>query len=306
MNLKQLQLICEMVKNDFNVSRTAEALFSTQPGISTQMKSLEDELNVKLFKRNGKRITGLSEAGERIFSLAESTLQNVKTIKQIGQEFSSKDKGSLSIATTHTQAKYALPPVISQFSKKYPKVQLQIHQGSPSQICDMVIHGEADFAIATESISQHEKLATLPVYKWNRCVIAPLEHPILELQDISLQDIVKYPIVTYDFAFTGRTAINKAFNEQNLVPNIVLTAIDSDIIKTYVDIGLGIGLLASMAYNPETDKKLGTIDVAHLFEDSVTFIGFRRGQFIREYMYDFLHSFSDNLTREAIDKANKN
>lgn len=304
MNLKQLQLICEMVKNEFNVSRTAEALFSTQPGISTQMKSLEDELNVKLFKRNGKRITGLSEAGERIFQLAETTLQNIKTIKQISQEYSSKDKGSLSIATTHTQAKYALPPVIKLFAQKYPQVQLQIHQGNPAQICDMVIHGEADFAIATETISQHEKLATLPVYKWNRCVIAPIDHPILKKKKITLQDIAQYPIITYDFAFTGRTAINKAFNEQNLNPDIVLTAIDSDIIKTYVEIGLGIGLLASMAYDPKTDSKLGSIDVAHLFEDSVTFVGFRRGQFIREYMYDFLHSFSSNLTREAVNKAN--
>lgn len=305
MNLKQLQLVSEMVKNGYNVSRTAEALFSTQPGISTQLKSLEDELNVKLFKRKGKRITGLSEAGERVLILAEDTLHNVKTIKQIGLEYSSKDSGQLSIATTHTQARYALPKVIKKFAENYPNVKLQIHQGNPTQISEMVIHGEADFAVATESIAQYDKLATLPVYQWNRCIIAPKNHPILDIKKPTLKDISQYPIVTYDSAFTGRSIIDSAFSQENLTPNIVLTAIDSDVIKTYVDIGLGIGLLANMAYNDEQDKNLGRIDASHLFDDSITCIGFRKGQFIREYMYDFLGWFSSNLTRDIVIAANQ-
>jgi len=305
MNLKQLQLVCEMVKNDYNVSRTAEALFSTQPGISTQLKSLEDELNVKLFKRKGKRITGLSEAGEKVFVLAEETLHNVKTIKQIGLEHSSKDSGQLSIATTHTQARYALPKVIKKFSENYPNVTLQIHQGSPTQISEMVIHGEADFAIATEGLAKYDKLAILPVYKWNRCVIAPIGHPILETQKLTLDEIAKYPIVTYDYAFAGRSVIDKAFAEHQISPNIVLTAIDSDVIKTYVGIGLGIGLLANMAYDKDQDTSLKRIDASHLFDDNTTCVGFRKGQFIREYMYDFLLWFSSDLTRDAVIEANQ-
>ena len=304
MNIKQLQLVCEMVKNDYNVSRTAEALFSTQPGISTQLKSLEEELNVKLFKRKGKRITGLSEAGEKVHVLAEESLQNIKTIKQIGLEHTAKDSGQLAIATTHTQARYALPKVIRKFADHYPNVKLQIHQGNPTQISEMVLHGEADFAVATETIAQYGKLATLPVYQWNRCIIAPKGHPILAITKPSLVDIAKYPIVTYDLAFTGRSIIDKTFAREHLSPNVVLTAIDSDVIKTYVEIGLGIGILANMAYDSEHDKNLEKIDASHLFEESTTCVGFRKGQFIRQYMYDFLYWFSNELTHDVVSQAN--
>ena len=304
MNLKQLQLICEMVNSDFNVSRTADSLFTTQPAISTQIKNLEEELSLKMFIRKGKRITNLTPAGEEIYHYAQEALVNVRAIKSIAQEYTSKDKGTLRIATTHTQARYALPEVIKAFCQKYPNVQLRIHQGDPAHISEMVIHGEADFAIATESISEYDKLAMLPVYQWNRCIVTPKNHPLLKKQKITLQDIVEYPIVTYDFAFAGRSVINKAFTEHNLKPNIVLTATDSDVIKTYVELGLGIGLLANMAFDDKKDLNLKKIDVSHLFENSTTYVGFKKRQYLRHYMYDFLSLFSPNLSRDSVDKAN--
>lgn len=300
LNLKQLRLLCEMVNNDYSVSRTADTLFTTQPAISTQLKAFEDELNLKLFSRNGKRVTGLSDAGEIIYRYAEQALLNIETIRQVAGDFSSKDTGKLRIATTHTQARYALPPIIKRFSKRYPKVQLNIHQGSPSQITDMVLHGKADFAIATEGIASNEKLAMLPVYQWNRCVIAQKDHEIVKIKKLSLEHIAKYPIVTYDVAFAGRSIINKAFAENNLHPNIVLTAIDSDVIKTYVELGLGIGLVASMAYDKKQDVNLRSKDASHLFEDSTTYIGFKKGQFLREYMIQFIEWFAPSVTQEEI------
>lgn len=304
MNLKQLHLISEMVNNNYNVSRTADTLFTTQPAISTQIKNLEEELNLKLFVRKGKRITGLTPPGEIIYSHAQDAIVNVRAIKSIAQEYTSKDKGTLKIATTHTQARYALPKVIKAFSIKYPQVQLRIHQGDPSHISEMVMHGKVDFAIATEAISQYDKLAMLPVYQWNRCIIAPVGHPILKKKKVNLADIAEYPIVTYDFAFAGRSVINKAFTNENLHPNIVLTAIDSDVIKTYVELGLGIGLLANMAFDKNKDKMLRKIDVSHLFPNSTTFIGFKKGQYLRHYMYDFLELFSPKLDRERVDIEN--
>ncbi len=304
MNLKQLQLICEMVNNAFNVSRTAEALFTTQPAISTQIKNLEDELSLKIFIRKGKRITDLTDAGKEIHHYAEDVIISTRAIKSVAQEYTSKNKGTLRIATTHTQARYALPKVIKVFSEKYPNVQLRIHQGDPTHISEMVIHGKADFAIATESITEYDKLAMLPVYRWNRCIVTPKGHPLLTKKNITLKDVCQYPIVTYDFAFTGRSVTTRAFTEQHLTPNIVLTAIDADVIKTYVELGLGIGLLANMAFDPEKDKNLEKIDVSHLFEDSTTFIGFKKGQFLRHYMYEFLSLFSPKLTKEIVDKEN--
>jgi len=304
MNLKQLHLICEMANNNYNVSRTADALFTTQPAISTQLKNLEEELSLKLFIRKGKRITSLTTAGEEIYRHAQEAIISVGAIKSIAQEYTSKDKGTLRIATTHTQARYALPNVIKAFSKKYPQVQLRIHQGDPTQISEMVINGNADFAIATESISEYSKLAMLPVYQWNRCIVVPKNHALLKIDEIKLEDIADYPIVTYDFAFTGRSAINKAFTKLDIQPNIVLTAIDSDVIKTYVELGLGIGLLANMAFDAEKDVNLVKIDVSHLFPDSTTFIGFKKGQYLRHYMYDFLSLFSPGLTKKKVDEQN--
>ena len=305
MNLKQLQLICEMVKAEFNVSRTADAMFTSQPGISAMLKNLEEELNIKIFIRHGKRITGLSSAGENIYHYAQEVLFNVKAIKEVGQEFSDKNKGTIDIATTHSQARYVLPLVIKKFAKHYPDVQMRIHQGSPAQISEMAIHGEADFAIATESIAQSTRLIALPIYQWNRCVVVPKNHKLLKKRKkVTLEDIAQYPIITYDFAFSGRSAINHAFNENGLHPNIVLTAMDADVIKTYVELELGIGLVASMAFNAKTDKNLRKIDVGHLFEESTTYIGFRKDQIIREYVYDFIYWLAPHLKKENIIRAN--
>jgi len=305
MNLKQLQLVCEMVKANFSVSRTADAMFTSQPGISAMLKNLEDELNVKVFVRHGKRITGLSGAGVNVYHYAQEVLFNVKAIKQVGQEFSDKNKGKIEIATTHTQARYVLPPVIKKFSKRYPDVQMRIRQGSPVQISEMVIHGEADFAIATENIAQSSQLISLPMYQWNRCIVVPKNHALLKKRKkITLEEITQYPIITYDFAFTGRSTINHAFNEKGLHPNIVLTAMDSDVIKTYVELDLGIGLLANMAFDAKSDKNLRKIDVSHLFEESTTYIGFRKDQIIREYIYDFINWLAPHLKRENIIRAN--
>ncbi len=304
MNLKQLQLICEMVKADFSVSRTADAMSTSQPGISALLKNLEDELSVKIFIRHGKRVTGLSEAGKKIYQYAQDALFNIQAIRTISQEFNDKDKGTLDIAATHTQARYLLPPIIKKFTLRYPKVKLRIRQGNPTQIAEMVIRGEADFGIATECLSQTTGLITFPVYQWNRCVVVPNNHALLEADHkITLEEIAALPIVTYDFAFTGRSVINQTFKFQGLKPNIILTAMDSDIIKTYVELGLGIGLLANMAFEPETDKNLRKIDVSHLFEDSTTYIGFRKGQLRPAYIYDFLSWLAPHLTKETIEKA---
>ncbi len=300
MNVKQLRLVCEMVKNGYSVSRTADALFTSQPAISTQLKTFEDELDLKLFQRAGKRITGLTAPGKTIHHYAEQALLNMKSIQQIANDYANVETGKLRIATTHTQACYALPSVIKRFAERYPNVQLNIHQGSPTQISDMVLHGEADFAIATEGIANNVKLTMLPVYSWNRGIISTKDHAIVNAPELTLEEIAKYPIVTYDFAFAGRSVINKAFQQKSLEPNIVLTAIDSDVIKTYVALGLGIGLIANMAYDKTKDTNLHCIDASHLFEDSTTYIGFKKGDFLREYMIQFIEWFAPNVTREEI------
>jgi len=305
MNLKQLQLVCEMVKAKFNVSRTADAMFTSQPGISAMLKNLEDELNVKVFVRYGKRITGLTPAGENIHQYAREVLFNVKAIKEVGQEFSDKNKGTLNIATTHTQARYVLPPVIKKFAHQYPEVQLRIHQGSPVQISEMVVNGIADFAIATESVAQSKSLTALPIYQWNRCLVVPKNHALLKKRKkVTLEEVAAHPIITYDFAFTGRSTTNHAFKEKGIIPNIVMTAMDSDVIKTYVELGLGIGLVASMAYDEKADKNLRKIDVSHLFKESTTYIGFRKNQLIREYIYELISWLAPHLKKENIIRAN--
>ena len=301
MNLKQLQLICELVKADFNVSRAADAMFTSQPSISAMLKNLENELNVKIFVRHGKRITGLSRAGNSIYHYAQEVLFNVKAITDVSQEFSELEEGTFDIATTHTQARYVLPPIIKKFTQRYPGVQLRIHQGNPTQISDMAVHGEADIAIATENIAQSPHLNSLPAYQWNRCIVVPKDHALLQgTHKITIEEIAKYPIVTYDAAFAGRSVINHAFNEKHLKPNIILTAIDSDVIKTYVNIGLGIGILASMAFDEKTDAHLRKIDASHLFQESTTYVGFRKDQLIREYVYDFLCWLSPDLSKDKI------
>lgn len=302
MKLQQLRYIWEVARHDLNVSATALSLYTSQPGISKQIRLLEDELGVEIFARSGKHLTHVTPAGEAILKLAGEILRKAETIKQVSQEFSDDKRGTLSIATTHTQARYALPSVIEGFIRRYPDVSLQMQQGTPSQIAAMAADGTADFAIATEALEQHGNLVMMPCYRWNRCVVVPREHPLASAGRLTLQELAKYPLVTYVFGFTGRSKLDEAFAAEGLEPRVVFTAVDADVIKTYVRLGLGVGIVAHMAVTAE-DRDLVALDAGHLFESAVTRIGFRRGAFLRGFMYDFMKGFAPHLTRERIDAA---
>ena len=303
MKLQQLRYIWEVAHHDLNVSATAQSLYTSQPGISKQIRLLEDELGVEVFARSGKHLTRVTPAGERIISTAGEILRKVESIKQIAQEFSNEKRGTLSIATTHTQARYALPEVISAFIKQYPEVALHMHQGTPTQIAEMAADGTVDFAIATEGLEQFGDLVMMPCYRWNRCVIVPQGHPLTRLPKLTLEALAEQPLVTYVFGFTGRSKLDEAFSRRGLEPKVVFTAADADVIKTYVRLGLGVGIVAHMAVDPEQDKDLAVLDASELFEASVTKIGFRRGTFLRGFMLDFIERFAPHLTRERVTEA---
>lgn len=303
MNLQQLRYICEVENCGLNVSLAAEKLHTAQPGVSNQIRLLEDELKIQIFERNGKRLVGVTEPGRIIINMAKEILQKIGNIRQVGTEFSEESCGTLSIATTHTQARYSLPPIIKKFTERYPDVRLQIHQGSSAQISELAATRMADIAIATEAIGLSNELVVLPCYKWNRCVVVPPGHPLLHKDKISLANLAEYPIVTYDSAFTGRSKVYKAFDAHSLKPNVVLAALDADVIKTYVELGLGIGLMAEMAFDTERDTNLHAIDVSHLFEPSTTSIGLRRGSYLRGFTYAFIEMMAPHLTREVVDES---
>lgn len=303
MKLQQLRYIWEVAHHELNVSATAQSLYTSQPGISKQIRLLEDELGVEIFARSGKHLTRVTPAGEAILKTAGEILRKVENIKQVAQEFSNDKKGSLSIATTHTQARYALPSVIQKFIDKYPDVSLHMHQGTPMQISEMAADGTVDFAIATEALELFSDLVMMPSYRWNRCVIVPKGHPLCQVSKLSLEDVAEFPIVTYVFGFTGRSKLDEAFLEKGLAPKVVFTAADADVIKTYVRLGLGIGIVARMAVDDELDDDLVALDASELFEPSITKIGFRKGIFLRGFMYDFIESFASHLTRELVEQA---
>jgi len=297
MKLQQLRYIWEVAHHELNVSATAQSLYTSQPGISKQIRLLEDELGVEIFARSGKHLTRVTAAGEQILQTAGEILRKVETIKRIGQEFSNQKKGTLSIATTHTQARYALPPVIRGFIRQYPDVALHMHQGSPMQIAEMAADGTVDFAIATEGLELFDDLLMMPCYRWNRCVVVPKGHPLTQ-RPLTLQALAEQPIVTYVFGFTGRSRLDEAFDREGLVPKVVFTAADADVIKTYVRLGLGVGIVAQMAVDPAQDSDLVRLDASTLFEPSITKIGFRRGTFLRGFMCDFIERFAPHLTRK--------
>lgn len=303
MKLQQLKYIWEISRNNLNVSATAQRLFTSQPGISKQVRLLEDELGVEIFARSGKHLSRITPAGEAIIDLASQVLRLTENIKLVAQEYSDESRGSLAIATTHTQARYALPPVIRDFTRTYPDVALHMQQGTPRQIAHMVSEGQADFAIATESLELFSDLVLLPCYRWNRCVLVPRDHPLAGVKTLSLASLAKYPIVTYVFGFTGRSQLDDAFRAEGLSPNVVLTAADADVIKTYVRLGMGVGIVADMAVDRELDDDLVALDAGHLFESSTTKIGIRRGTFMRGFMYDFLQEFAPHLDRDLVDAA---
>jgi len=302
MKLQQLRYIWEVARHDLNVSVTAQSLYTSQPGISKQIRLLEDELGVEVFSRSGKHLTRVTPAGEAILVIAGEILRKVGSIKQVAQEYSDESKGSLSLATTHTQARYSLPNVIETFIKNYPDVSLHMHQGTPVQISEMAADGTVDFAIATEALELFGDLIMMPCYKWNRAVLVPKNHPLAQQSRLTLEDIARQPIVTYTFGFTGRSKLDDAFASRGLSPKVVFTAADADVIKTYVKLGLGVGIVAKMACENE-DPDLVSIDVSDLFEPSVTKIGFRKGTFLRGYMYDFIEAFAPHLTKVVVDEA---
>jgi LysR family transcriptional regulator, cys regulon transcriptional activator len=302
MKLQQLRCLTEVARRNLNVSEAAEALHTSQPGVSKQIRALEDELGVQVFVRYGKRLVAMTEPGKAVISIAERILAEAQNLRRAGEEYANDRLGTLTIAATHTQARYALPKAVAAFKRRYPKVELLIHQGNPTQICDQVVAGEADMGVATEMIALYPELVSLPVYQWNRCVVVPPKHPLLK-GALTLERLAEYPVVTYDFAFANRSLVQKAFETRGLKPHVVLSAQDSDVIKTYVELGLGVGILAKMAFDAERDRNLRAIDASHLFESSTTRLGIKRGAYLRRYAYEFIELFAPQLPRAIVERA---
>jgi LysR family cys regulon transcriptional activator len=305
MKLQQLRCLTEVARRGLNVSEAAEALHTSQPGVSKQIRALEDELGVEVFVRHGKRLVAVTEPGKAVVAIAERMLAEAQNLRRAGEEFANDQLGTLTIAATHTQARYALPKAVAAFKRRYPKVELRIQQGNPTQICEQVLTGEADLGVATEMISQYPDLVSLPVYQWNRCVVVPAKHPLLKETPLTLEKLVEHPIVTYDFAFANRSLVQKAFEARGLKPHVVLSAQDSDVIKTYVELGLGVGILAKMAFDAKRDVTLRAIDASHLFESSTTRLGIKRGAYLRRYAYDFIGTFAPHLPATTVEQAVK-
>ena len=301
MNLQQMRYVLEVARHDLNISEAAAAMHTSQPGVSKQIRVLEDELGVEVFVRQGKRLTGITAPGREILAIAERMLRDVDKLKSVGEEFSNEAVGRLSIATTHTQARYVLPQVLGRFMRAHPGVRVSLHQGNPTQVCAYVRSGEADIAIATETIADQSDMVTLPAHQWNRSIVAPARHPLLRAKPLTLEEIARHPIITYDSAFAGRSQVNEAFAGRGITPNVVLSAIDADIIKTYVALGLGVGIIASMAFDPRLDKGLRAVDASHLFASATTRIGLLRNAYLRGYAYTFIEMFAPQLGRRAVE-----
>ena len=303
MKLQQLRYLSEVAKRGLNLSGAAAALYTSQPGISKQIRLLEDELGVDILVRHGKRVVDVTAPGRAILEIAERILKDTENLKLVAREFGAEGRGELAVATTHTQARYALPTVIQRFIQRYPKVRLSLREGSPQQISELMQSGEADIAIITEAYEVYRDLVMLPCSQWNRCVITPLRHPLLAERQLTLDAIARFPLVTYDFAFSGDSPIRRAFDARGLKPEVALTAVDADVIKAYVELGMGVGILAKMAFDPARDFGLRLIDASHLFEPSTTHIGIRRHAYLRSYVYDFIEMFAPHLTRSVIEKT---
>jgi LysR family cys regulon transcriptional activator len=305
MNFQQLRSVREAVRRGFNLTEVANALHTSQPGVSRQIRELEDELGIELFVRAGKRLTGLTGPGAEVLPIIERLLADSENLRNASRDFSQHDAGPLSIAATHSQARYALPSVVRDFRELYPQVTLSLHQGSPRQVAEMLISGEADIGVATEALDQYEQLVTLPCYRWTHSVVVPAGHPLLDGEPLTLQRLARFPMVTYDAGYTGRSHIDEAFAKEGLSPRIVLSAMDADVIKTYVELGLGVGVVASIAYDEERDRTLKAIDAGHLFAVNMTRIAFRRGAFLRGYIYAFIETFAPTLTRGVVEQSTR-
>jgi LysR family cys regulon transcriptional activator len=305
MNLQQLRYLHEIARRGLNVSEAAAALYTSQPGVSKQVKLLEEELGVTVFERNGKRLTAITEPGRQVLEIVARMLLDAQNLKRVGEEYAGEDSGSLDVATTHTQARYLLPPVVKMFMERFPRVRLRLHQGNPVQVAEWVARGEADIGIATEALDQYSRLVTLPCYQWSHTVVAPKGHPVLAETSMSLAKLAAYPLITYDPTFTGRTRIDRAFERAGVEPNIVLTAVDSDVIKTYVELGLGVGIIAEMAFDPMRDTALAAVAAGHLFEGNTTRLGIRHDAWLRKFEYAFIELFAPQLSRVVVDAARR-
>jgi len=300
MNFQQLRIVRETVRQNFNLTEVAEALFTSQPGVSKHIKDLEDELGVELFVRKGKRLIGLTEPGKEMIGIVERLLLDAQNIKQLADQFTQKDEGELVVATTHTQARYALPNVVKTFKAEFPKVHLVLHQGSPDEIASMLKSGDADIGIATEALEGAEDVVTFPYYQWHHAIIVPEGHPLQSSEKLSLQEIAEYPIITYHKGYTGRSQLDKTFADAGVTPDIVMSALDADVIKSYVELGLGIGIVSSRAYFAERDSGLRMPKSEHLFRLNTTLIGVRRGSFLRGFAYRFMELCASELTEAHV------
>ena len=303
MNFQQLRSVREAVRCGFNLTEVAATLHTSQPGVSRQVRELEEELGVELFVRSGKRLLGLTSAGQALLPIVERVLLDADSLRRAGQELQGREEGRLSVAATHSQARYALPHAVRDFRQRWPRVTLHLHQGSPKQVAEMLISGEADIGIATEALAGYEQLVTLPCYRWSHILVAPRGHPLDNAVPITLARLAEWPLITYDTAFTGRSRINRAFERVGVQPNVALTALDADVIKTYVSLGLGLGIISALAFDAQRDAGLVAVDAAHLFESNTTRLALRRGTYLRRHDFDLIALFAPHLSQRVVEKA---
>ena len=306
MKLQQLKCLLAIADNGLNITAAAERMYTSQPGVSKQLKLLEEELGMQLFTRKGKSLGNITAAGHQVIERARVIMREVDNIRSLASDYYEEEEGSLSIATTHTQARYVLPKIVTEFRKRFPKVSLDLHQGTSEQIADMVASNDIDFAIATGSTDLFSELILVPSYRWDRSIVVPKGHELTKLdRKITLQDLAKYPLVTYVFSFGGQSSLKRAFSEQGLEPDVVFTARDADVIKTYVRMGLGVGIVASMAEDCADKKDLQVIDAEGLFPRSTTWIGYRKDTVLRRYMIEFIQLFASHLSAHQLDQIKR-
>ncbi|MCU7369806.1 CysB family HTH-type transcriptional regulator [Paucibacter sp. O1-1] len=304
MNLHQFRFVQEAARRNLNLTETAKALFTSQPGVSKAILELEEELGVDIFSRHGKRLRRITEPGLQVLKSIEIIMREVGNLKRIGEEYSKQDAGTLSIATTHTQARYVLPGPVAQLRRQFPQVHISLHQGNPEQVARMLIDETADVGLATEAMSEHEELVSLPCYEWQHVLVVPAGHALAQVERVSLEQLAAEPLVSYHPSFTGRTRIDRAFAARHLTPNIVLEAIDSDVIKTYVKLGMGAGIVAEMAVREDPPGgELVSRPLGHLFGQNVARIAFKRGAYLRNYVYAFAELLSDRLDKKLLERA---
>jgi len=300
MNLQQFRYVSEVAKRNLNVSEAAQALHTSQPGVSKQIRSLEEELGAAIFRRQGRRLVAVTDAGREIVAAIERILEEVGNLRAVGEEFAHHARGTLAVGVTHTQARYALPPIVTAFKKRFPEVKLKLLQGNPQQLARWVMDGEADLAIATEALDEASELVAIPCYRWHHCVVVPKGHALARVKPLTLEAIAAHPIVTYDPTFAGRSAVDRAFAARGLSPDVVLTALDSDVIKSYVAMGLGVGIISSRAFRPGHDEGLAALDCGHLFPAQTTRLAWKRGAYLRGYTVEFIRLIAPHVRGEDL------